>query len=71
MDRMMLLEHLAQAERHVAEGVEHVARQREVVARLERDKQDATSSRELLQRFEEMQAMHLTDRDRILRELAR
>jgi hypothetical protein len=32
--------------------------------------QDATGSRELLQRFEEMQAMHVADRDRILRELA-
>jgi hypothetical protein len=34
MDRNMILNHLANAERHVAEGSAHVERQRELVERL-------------------------------------
>jgi arginine repressor len=65
----MLEEHLSQAEQHIALGERHIARQREIVAELERDGHDITEATRLLTLFEETQLLHLTDRDRIQREL--
>jgi len=70
MDREMLQKHLAQAEEHVALGEHHVSRQREVVAELERAGHDTAEARRLLAHFEQMQKMHLADRDRIRHEMA-
>jgi len=67
----MLEQHLAQAERHIALGQHHIARQRELVAQLEQDERDTTEARRLLANFEEIQEMHLVDRNRIRDELAR
>jgi hypothetical protein len=69
IDRKLWHEHLAQADRHVAEGKQQVARQREIVAKLERDGHNAAAPRDLLRLFEEMQAMYIADRDRILKDL--
>ena len=69
MDRALIGDHLAKAERHVDEGHRHVAHQREIVASLERDGNDTTQARALLAQFEELQAMFIADRDRLLREL--
>lgn len=66
----MCEERLKQAERHVAEGAEHVRRQHEIVARLEKGGHDAGSAKELLGQFEEIQAMHVADRDRLIGELS-
>jgi hypothetical protein len=62
---------LAQAEQHVAQGERHITRQRELIAELERDGHDVTaaSARDLLRLFEELQIMHVADRDRYRREL--
>jgi len=68
--KSMLLDHLAQARRHIAEGELHVARQRELVAKLERDAHDARQARQTLNQFEELQQLHLADRDRLEKELA-
>jgi hypothetical protein len=70
MNRTILQDHLAQAERHVAEGEGHLSRQREIVTKLERDGHDSVSARATLAQFEELQAMHIADRDRLLRELS-
>jgi hypothetical protein len=70
MDRQMLLDHLAQANDHVERGEKHVRRQRELIGELERDGHDSTSAKALLVQFEQILAMHKTDRDRIARELA-
>jgi hypothetical protein len=70
MDRQMLLEHLAMANKHVETGERHVRRQRELIAELERDGHDTASARQLLEQFEKLQEMHIADRDRIQRELA-
>jgi hypothetical protein len=69
MDREILEEHLAQADRHVEEGWGHLDRQRKVIAELERDGHGAREARRLLHQFEEMQAMHIADRDRLRQEL--
>jgi hypothetical protein len=64
MDREMLQQHLAQAEAHVETGYKNIARQRDVIAQLEREGQDTALARDTL-----MQALHIADRERILREL--
>lgn len=70
MERTMILNHLAQAERHVKEGEQHVAKQRALVGILERDGHDTAVAIRLLNAFEALQVMHITDRDRIAAELA-
>ena len=65
----MLQDHLAQAECHVAEGERNIARQREIVAQLECDGHDADQAARLLRSFEELQALHVADRDRLRKEL--
>jgi hypothetical protein len=70
MDRARLMERLALAERHVREGACHVARQREIVAQLKGHSHDAASARDLLTQFEALQALHVSDRDRLRAELA-
>ena len=70
MDRAMLADTLAAAERHLAEAGRQVANQRERVAQLEREGRDNTLPTELLKQWEEALAMHLADRDRIRKELA-
>jgi hypothetical protein len=71
MDRQQTMEHLALAEEHVRVGAKNVARQREMIAELERDGHDTTQARSLLAHFEQVQAMHVADRERLLRELHR
>jgi len=69
MDAEMARDHLAQAERHVAQGERHIARQREIIAELERDGHDTAQARATLAQFEEIQAMHVAERDRLRHEL--
>jgi hypothetical protein len=64
-NREILQEALAQAEWDVARGEYLIARQQQIVAKLERDGHDAEVGRKLLKRLEDMQATHITDRDRI------
>jgi hypothetical protein len=70
MDREMLEDHLALAEQHITEGEMRLTRQRELVSRLESRGLEAIEARRLLDNFEETQAMHVADRDRILRKLS-
>jgi hypothetical protein len=71
MDQKMVEEHLARAETHVKEGETHIARQGELVAKLEQDGHDSVEARASLILFQEMQAMHIADRDRLRKELDR
>jgi hypothetical protein len=68
-DRELALWHLAEAERHIAAAAITVARQRELISTLERDGHDVTAARALLAEFEQIQAMHVIHRDRLLDEL--
>ena len=54
----------------MAEGELHIAHQRELVAKLERDGHDTKDARQLLKQFDELQQLHIQDRDRLDRELA-
>ncbi len=69
VDRAFILEHLAKAEEHVVLGQEHVAHQRQLAEQLEHDGHDATAARAPLSQFEGLLAMHIKDRDRLVREL--
>ena len=66
----MILNHLAQAERHVKDGEQHVARQRALIGDMVRNGRDAAVAIELLKEFEALQVMHIADRDRLVAELA-
>ena len=70
MDREMLQEHLAQAERHISEGECHIARQREIIAELDGSGQYWQIALDLLHQFEQLQALHIADRDRLRKELS-
>jgi hypothetical protein len=69
MDQEMLKRHLAEAEEH-ATGDKNIARQRDVIAQLERDGRDTASARTFLHEFEQLQARHIAERERLLRELS-
>ena len=69
MDRDTLKRHLTKVEEQVAIGAQNVAQQRELVAELERDGYDATQAKKMLEQFLEQQALHIADRDRLIKEL--
>jgi hypothetical protein len=68
MDQEMLKRHLAEAEEHIATG-KNIARQRDLIAQLERDGHDTASAKTFLREFEQLQAMHIAEREQLLREL--
>jgi hypothetical protein len=70
MDRDTLKRHLTKVEEQVAIIAQNVARQRELVAGLERDSQDASQANKMLEQFLEQQALHIADRDRLIKKLS-
>jgi hypothetical protein len=70
MDREMLKRHLALAEEHIATGEKNIARQRDLIAQLEREGRDTASARIFLREFEQLQALHIAERERLLSELS-
>jgi len=71
MDRAILRQHLAQAERHVAEGKRHLLRQEERIAELDRDGHDTVEARRLLATLRATQRLHEQDVERLLGELGK
>ena len=67
----MIQRHLRQARDHVASGEKLVEKQRAIVAKLAADGHRTDTARRLLGQLEEVQAMHIADRDRLIDELAR
>jgi hypothetical protein len=70
-DSDTLEQRLAQAEGYMAMSKGHIATQRTFAAALLRDGHDASQALALLLRFEELQQLHIADRDRLRRELGR
>ena len=70
MDRDTLKRHLTNVEDQVAITAQNVARQRELAAELERDGYDASQAKKMLEQFLEQQALHIADRDRLIKELS-
>lgn len=71
MNNAMVRDHLELARRHVAQSEACVSRQREIVAELERDGHDSAQARQLLTLFEDLQRLHVADRDRLEKQLAK
>jgi hypothetical protein len=69
-DYTAILERLSAARRHVRTSERNIARQRKVVSELERDGHVSLEAKRLLARFEELQELHIADRDRLETELA-
>lgn len=66
----MLERHLRQALAHAALGREHIARQRQIILDLDSAGSDATTARELLETFEQMQVLHEADVHRLTNAIA-
>ena len=66
----ILQDYLAMAERHIASGNRVITRQRQLINQLEADGHDIRAARSLLARFEDLQASHLADRDRLIKEIS-
>jgi hypothetical protein len=66
-----LEQRLAHAEGYMAMSKRHIASQRAFAAGLLRDGHDASQAVALLLRFEELQQLHIADRDRLREELGR
>jgi hypothetical protein len=71
MARANLKHLLEDAELRVQRGQRHLDRQREAVSALERADQDATKAKRLLKILEKALAIHVADRDRLAKRLAR
>ena len=71
MARANLKHLLEDAEMRVQRGQRHLDRQREAVAVLERADQDAKKAKRLLKILEKALAIHVADRDRPAKRLAR
>jgi hypothetical protein len=69
MDREVILEHLAQAERHIAESDRRIAQQKVLVERLEGNGADAVTAKLLLAEFQYSLALHRADWERLQRKL--
>ena len=69
MDRVLLMQHLVEAERHVTEGEYHVRRQRDLVEKLSKHGHDTRQAEVLLAEFEQTLTSHKFDRDRMRAEL--
>ncbi|HEY6925383.1 MAG TPA: hypothetical protein VI653_18040 [Steroidobacteraceae bacterium] len=69
MDREIILEHLAQAERHIAESDRRIEQQRMLVERLDGDGADSATARILLLEFEHSRALHRANWERLQEKL--
>ena len=69
MDEALVRARLAQADSHITLGERTIARQRDIIARLGRSGLDTTVAEDTLRIFEQTQAAHMADRDRILKGL--
>src|ERR1700720_3425651 len=70
MGRAMILRHLTRARERVAQGERHLKLQQQIVDVLQRDGRNAPHARKLLQKYQELQARHIADRDRLERDLS-
>jgi hypothetical protein len=69
MDQTKLQRQVELAATHIARGEEHIARQHQLIWDLEQDGQDTTEAWCLLAELETAQALHIVDRDRLIKEL--
>ena len=66
---VILVQYLAEAERHVKSGRDILAVQRQLIARLEKGGRNAKAQKAMLGLFEQIQRSFLARRNRILKDL--
>jgi|GEM_PF-1872635 hypothetical protein len=69
MDKQLVEQYLKLAKQHVAQGRRHITRQKQIIFELTRGQQDTSQARGLLSTFEELQLMHVAERNRLQKEL--
>jgi hypothetical protein len=69
MDRAILQQGLEEAERDVERTQRNIASQHQMIATLENGGHDASMARQLLKLFEVALAMHVANRDWLIKEL--
>ena len=72
MDRSILLNHLAMAERHITNGEQHIRRQRQHVLSLQRGHPGSKTLKQalaMLDSMERRQRNHIAERDRLRQKL--
>jgi hypothetical protein len=70
LEKRLILEDIATAERHVERTTRHIEEQEVRIAEMERHGYDTESSRYLLDTFHECLRLHLESRERLRHELA-
>lgn len=70
MNRIMLEQHLTQAEEHVALSLRNIMRQRHLVVELERDGHDTAEAERLLTNLQVLKGLLMVERDKIRHDLA-
>jgi hypothetical protein len=68
MKQTILQQHIEEAESRIQRGQRNVDHQRKAVSDLERYSQDTTIARALLGLFEKALAVHVAERDQLLKE---
>ena len=63
----MLRDHLALAKRRILDGAKVIRRQRALIERLDAQGLDTLGPRTLLRHIKDTQALHVADRDRLLK----
>ncbi len=68
--RITLKQHLEEAEQRVQRAQDRLDRQREAVTALERADRDTAKAKRYLRLLEKALAIHVADRDRLIKQLA-
>lgn len=67
----MIMDHLVKAEHAVSQGERHLEHQRGIIERLKEGGHDTREAEKILRTFEDAQALHRADLERIREELRR
>ena len=68
--RSLQLRHLSKLVDYLIAGARHIERQKAIIQELERDGHDAAQAQQTLQQMEELQKIYLSEKDRLIKELA-
>ena len=68
--RSLQVEHLSNLVDYLIAGARHIERQKTIIQELERDGHDTAQALHTLQQMEELQKIYLSEKDRLLEELA-
>ena len=69
-NRSLQAQHLSNLVDYLIAGARHIERQKAIVQELERDGHDTAQAQQTLQQMEELQKIYLSEKDRLLKELA-